>query len=90
MASGNHEGLSLRGHPPLDPSTLLPPQRILHRRMFHLRQDERPLGPRVTVRGGHYVPPRLTLRLCFRLSGSSTGGCSIYDRVSGPLGSGEP
>ena len=29
--------------PPLDPSTLLPPRRILQRRMFHLRQGERPL-----------------------------------------------
>ena len=29
--------------PPLDPSTLLPPRRILPRRMFHLRQGERPL-----------------------------------------------
>ena len=28
--------------PPLDPSTLLPPRRILQRRMFHLRQGERP------------------------------------------------
>ena len=29
--------------PPLDPSTLLPPRRILQRQMFHLRQGERPL-----------------------------------------------
>ena len=31
--------------PSLDPSTPLPPQRILHRRMFHLRQGERPRRP---------------------------------------------
>ena len=28
--------------------------------------------------------PRSTLRLCSRLGGSSKGGCSICDRVSGP------
>ena len=28
VALGNHEGVELRGHPPLDPSTPLPPRRI--------------------------------------------------------------
>ena len=31
VASGNHEGLALRSHPPLDPSTPLPPRRICER-----------------------------------------------------------
>ena len=49
-------------------------------------------GCRVTTRGWHCgVTLRSTLRYAkgardanFRLSGSSTGGCSIYDMVSGP------
>ena len=50
VVSGNNEVLALWAHPPLDPSirqrrtfSSLPPQRILHRRMFHLRHGERSL-----------------------------------------------